>query len=108
MSLFLHAGDFVSPFTALPLQKLEAEFAGVFGNNDGDRVAIAHRFEAVGRIYPGYRTFEAHGLRIVLMREPKSIDALVDSGLDSLPSKPPHAASIRAVADPFAQSLITL
>ena len=98
----------MSPFTALPLQKLEAEFVGVFGSNDGGRVAIARRFEAVGRIYPGYYTFEARWIRIALMHEPKPIDALVDSGLDSLPSKPPHAASIRAVADPFAQSLITL
>lgn len=87
VGLVLHAGDFVSPFTALPLQELEADFVGVFGNNDGDRVAIAHHFEAVGRVYPGYHTFEADGIRIALMHEPKSIDALVDSGLDSLPSK---------------------
>ena len=76
----LHAGDFVSPFTAIPLAKLHANFVGVFGNNDGDRLYLTERFEKVGPIHLGYHTFEISGRRGVLMHEPKSIDALAASG----------------------------
>jgi len=80
VGLVLHAGDFVSPFTAIPMAKLDAEFIGVFGNNDGDRIYLTKRFEAIGPIHLGYHTFEVDGIRCVLMHEPKSIDALVASG----------------------------
>jgi putative phosphoesterase len=80
VKLVLHAGDFVSPFTAIPLAKLDAEFVGVFGNNDGDRIYLTKRFETIGPIHLGYHTFETDGVRGVLMHEPKSIDALVASG----------------------------
>ncbi|UCF10084.1 MAG: metallophosphoesterase [Candidatus Bipolaricaulota bacterium] len=80
VELVLHAGDFVSPFTAIPLAQLEVPFVGVFGNNDGDRLYLTKRFEAIGPIHLGYHTFESDGLRAVLMHEPKSIDALAASG----------------------------
>jgi len=80
VGLVLHAGDFVSPFTAIPLGKLHAPLVGVFGNNDGDRIYLTRRFEGIGTIHPGYHTFEVDGLRVVLMHEPKSIDALAGSG----------------------------
>jgi putative phosphoesterase len=80
VKLVLHAGDFVSPFTAIPLAKLDGEFVGVFGNNDGDRLYLTKRFETIGPIHLGYHTFEIDGVRGVLMHEPKSIDALVASG----------------------------
>jgi putative phosphoesterase len=80
VELVLHAGDFVSPFTAIPLSKLNANFVGVFGNNDGDRIYLTKRFERIGPIHLGYHAFEAGGRRGVLMHEPKSIDALVTSG----------------------------
>jgi putative phosphoesterase len=80
VGLVLHAGDFVSPFVAIPLAKLDARFLGVFGNNDGDRLYLTKRFEAIGPIHLGYHTFDVDGLRAVLMHEPKSIDALAASG----------------------------
>jgi hypothetical protein len=80
VELVLHAGDFVSPFTAIPLSALEGEFIGVFGNNDGDRLFLTKRFAEIGPIHPGYHRFEIDGMRTVLMHEPKSIDALVASG----------------------------
>jgi putative phosphoesterase len=76
----VHAGDFVSPFTAIPLARLDVPFDGVFGNNDGDRLYLTRRFEEIGSIHLGYHTFEIEGVRGVLMHEPKSIDALVASG----------------------------
>jgi hypothetical protein len=80
VDLVLHAGDFVSPFTAVPLSKLRAPLVGVFGNNDGDRLYLTRRFDGVGTLHPGCHVFEVDGLRVVLMHEPKSIDALVMSG----------------------------
>jgi len=80
VDLVLHAGDFVSPFTAIPMSKLRAPLVGVFGNNDGDRLCLTRRFDGIGTLHPGYHVFEVDGLRAVLMHEPKSIDALVASG----------------------------
>jgi len=80
VDMVLHAGDFVSPFTALPLAELGVRFVGVFGNNDGDKLYLRERFADIGKVHLGYHSFEADGLRVVLMHEPKSIDALVASG----------------------------
>ncbi len=80
VDLVLHAGDFVSPFTAGPLGKLDAPLVGVFGNNDGDRLHLARRFDGIGAIYAGHHAFEVDGVRVVLMHEPKSIDTLAASG----------------------------
>ncbi|MDD5220166.1 MAG: metallophosphoesterase [Candidatus Bipolaricaulis sp.] len=80
VGLVLHAGDFVSPFTAVPLGRLRAPLVGVFGNNDGDRLYLTRRFEGIGTIHSGSHALEAGGLHIVLMHEPRSIDALAASG----------------------------
>lgn len=69
-------------------------------------MAIARRFEVVGKIYPGYHTFEAGGLRIARMHEPKSIDALVASGFDILSNTAANATGMDTEPNPFAQSLI--
>ncbi len=45
----LHAGDFTSPFTFRVLKNLEAEFTGIFGNNDGDIYMLNHMSK--GRIF---------------------------------------------------------
>ncbi len=37
VSVVLHAGDFIAPFTAKEFKNLDAKLVGVFGNNDGDR-----------------------------------------------------------------------
>jgi putative phosphoesterase len=84
VDLVLHAGDFVSPFTSIPLGRLRASLVGVFGNNDGDRVHLIERFRGMGAIHSGVHSFEADGVRIVLMHEPQAIDALVASGAQDL------------------------
>ena len=40
VDLVLHAGDYVSPFSLKPLLSLECDFLGVWGNNDGDKIAL--------------------------------------------------------------------
>jgi hypothetical protein len=96
VDLVLHAGDFVSPFTAIPLGKLRSPLVGVFGNNDGDRIYLTQRFAGIGTLHPGYHVFEVDGLRTVLMHEPKSIDALVASGrLDLIVYGHTHEVDVR-------------
>jgi len=96
VDLVLHAGDFVSPFTAVPLSKLRAPLVGVFGNNDGDRLYLTERFAAIGTLHAGYHLFEVDGRRAVLMHEPKSIDALVASGhLDLIVYGHTHEVDVR-------------
>lgn len=51
IDLLLHAGDFVSPFTALELKNIQCPFMGVFGNNDGDRLLLQQKFQQIGSIY---------------------------------------------------------
>ena len=40
VDLVLHAGDYVAPFSIKPLFSLECDFLGVWGNNDGDKIAL--------------------------------------------------------------------
>ncbi|MDA8087587.1 MAG: metallophosphoesterase [Nitrospiraceae bacterium] len=78
VDIVLHTGDLVSPFTFEALGKLEAEFTGVFGNNDGDRLMLAKK--SGGRLFDPPYVMEAGGKRFVLMHEPKVVDELAESG----------------------------
>ena len=43
VKLVLHAGDFVAPFALLPLEKLDCDYIGVFGNNDGEKEGLREK-----------------------------------------------------------------
>ena len=65
VELVIHAGDIVSP----PLIKLfdgsGMQLAGVFGNNDGEKLGLAKLFAEVDGILHGdFADFEAGGYRI--------------------------------------------
>ncbi len=75
----IHAGDFTSPFTYFrAINRFAGDFTGVFGNNDGDKVALNNVFN--GRIFSQPHIFELGGRKIVVMHEPDVIDALAESG----------------------------
>jgi putative phosphoesterase len=78
ISLVLHAGDFTSPFSLVPLSDLEADFAGIFGNNDGNRLLLSER--SGHRIHKQPYQFEFGSKRFIVMHEPHLIDALAESG----------------------------
>lgn len=72
----IHAGDFVAPFVAKELAKLEAELWSVFGNNDGEKEGLRRRFDELGLREPievlatellGLRVFVYHGTSEVLL-----------------------------------------
>lgn len=80
IEVVLHAGDFVSPFTAEPFREFGVRVIGVFGNNDGDRLYLRERFGGVGEVYMGPHELVLAGRHIVLMHEPRALEALVASG----------------------------
>ncbi|MDW8029745.1 MAG: metallophosphoesterase [Armatimonadota bacterium] len=77
----LHAGDFVAPFVANELQKLNCPLLGVFGNNDGERIGLQNRFKSFGaevKVQPAF--IELEGKKFVIIHEHDLSDALAESG----------------------------
>lgn len=80
IEVVLHAGDFVSPFMAVPFQEAGLRVIGVFGNNDGDKLYLRERFAGVGDLNFGPYEVELGGRKILLMHEPRALEALIASG----------------------------
>ena len=97
VEIVLHAGDFVSPFVSEPFRELGVRVIGVFGNNDGDKLYLRERFSGVGELHFGPHELELGGRRILLMHEPRALEALVASGrYDLVVYGHTHKAEIRA------------
>ncbi|MEO5357709.1 MAG: metallophosphoesterase [Nitrospirae bacterium YQR-1] len=79
VSKVLHAGDFTSGFTFRILKDLEAEFTGIFGNNDGD-IYLLNR-HSNGRIYKQPCELVLDGKKAVMIHEHFLVKALTHSGL---------------------------
>ena len=84
VDLVLHAGDFISPFTIPPLEKVGCPVLAVFGNNDGERVGLHARFAQIGAELherPWTYTFEgpAGKARIHLQHEPVALNTFTGS-----------------------------
>ena len=69
IDLLLHAGDFVSPFTAKELKNIQCPFTGVFGNNDGDRLFLLNQFRKIGPIYPEPYKANIDGKEIIMFHK---------------------------------------
>lgn len=79
VDLVLHAGDFVSPFTAKPLRALRCPFRGVFGNNDGDKLLLREKFKDIGDIYEDCYEREIKGKKLILVHKEGLVDSLAKS-----------------------------
>ncbi|MBD3414046.1 MAG: YfcE family phosphodiesterase [Candidatus Aminicenantes bacterium] len=55
--LIIHAGDFVAPFAAKELERLECPVKAVFGNCDGEKQGLKRVFESLGSIQEEPRVF---------------------------------------------------
>jgi uncharacterized protein len=94
----IHAGDYVSPFTFRVLKGLNANFTGIFGNNDGDRLLLQQ--QSGGMIHNQPYTFELAGRTIIVMHEHLIIAALVDSShYDLVIYGHTHVPEVRKVRD---------
>ena len=40
LEMVIHAGDYIAPFAAISLKRINAKFVGVFGNNDGEKSGL--------------------------------------------------------------------
>ena len=78
----LHAGDLISPFSAVKFGDLEADLHYVWGNNDGDRMAVISKFEDLDLgTYGDFGSFRFDGVRIALLHGVNEgiVEALAES-----------------------------
>jgi len=68
----IHGGDFVAPFALGPLERLACDWAGVFGNNDGERAGLERRSQ--GRITSGPLRMEQGGRRLTIIHILEELD----------------------------------
>ena len=80
VDLVVHAGDFIAPFAVAPLEDLNCRVVGVFGNNDGERIIVAQRFEAIGEIHPNLASVSLGGKNIAVMHYPELAIPIAKSG----------------------------
>ena len=92
----IHAGDYTSPFTLKLFKELKCKYAGVFGNNDGDKLLLQDRAE--GNLHNQPYIFELHNKKIVVIHEHQVAEALADSGhFDLVIYGHTHMADVRKV-----------
>lgn len=72
VDLVLHAGDYIAPFSLLPLQKLDCPYRGVLGNNDGEINGLLSKSK--GKIKTGCIDLKLEGRRIALIHDKKKIN----------------------------------
>jgi len=98
VDLVLHAGDYVSPFTADAFKALKAKIIGVFGNNDGDKDFLRKRYHTIGaEIKDSFALVDVNGMKIGLLHghDELLLEALGSSeALDVLVYGHTHSASI--------------
>ena len=94
----IHAGDYTSPFTLKLFKELKCKYAGIFGNNDGDKLLLQERAE--GKIHTQPYIFILHERKIVVMHEHHVVEALADSGhFDLVIYGHTHTADVRKMKD---------
>ena len=80
VDLVVHAGDFISPFSIDPLADLNCRVVAVFGNNDGERVVLAKKFEAIGEVHPTLASVTLDDKSIAVMHYPEFAIPIAKSG----------------------------
>lgn len=84
VGLVLHAGDYCSPFTISRFKKLNCNFIGVFGNNDGDHQLLTKRFQETSNcvIRDRFTQLTVDGYKIALLHgdEIELLNTLIDTG----------------------------
>jgi len=80
VEMVLHAGDFISPFTAAPFERLRCKLLGVFGNNDGEKFGLRAKFKEIGEIREDYAYVELSGRRIFLTHKDGLAEPIAESG----------------------------
>jgi putative phosphoesterase len=67
VEMVIHAGDIVSPPLVKLFDNTSMKLAGVFGNNDGEKLGLAKFFEEVGGVLHGdFADIEEDGIHIAV------------------------------------------
>lgn len=75
----VHAGDFISPFTKDYFKSLKCPMTGVFGNNDGDRLALAKAYSGIAELHERWLELELEGRRLLVFHQPDFIESVARS-----------------------------
>jgi len=76
VSQVIHAGDFISPFTARPFSALKCPMKGVFGNNDGDHPALTEAFDGIAELHERYLELDLDERRILVFHHQDFIESV--------------------------------
>ena len=71
VSMIIHAGDYVSPFSLDLLDNLECPYKGIFGNNDGEKAGLIKKSN--NRIKESPQEWEIDGKRVLVIHDFKDI-----------------------------------
>lgn len=97
VGLVLHAGDYVSAFTAKHFEPLDAPMIGVYGNNCAEREVLGRVYAEVGAEIRGFfAEVEAGGLRVALLHghRKEDVERAYGGGYDVMVRGHTHRASI--------------
>jgi len=97
VGLVLHAGDYVSAFTAKHFEPLDAPMIGVYGNNCAERDTLRRVYAEAGAEIRGFfAEVEAGGLRVALLHghRGEDVDRAYGGGYDVMVTGHTHRASI--------------
>ncbi|MEW5760141.1 MAG: metallophosphoesterase [Candidatus Thermoplasmatota archaeon] len=100
VSLVLHAGDYVAPFTAKIFLEEKIDVIGVFGNNDGEKNHLLKKYSEVGEIKGEVADLSFNGKKICIYHGTFEAftDALAKSGsYDVLVTGHTHVAKIEKI-----------
>jgi putative phosphoesterase len=75
--LVIHAGDYIAPFAVRPLNDLNCQYIGVFGNNDGEKFGLSRASH--DRIKTPPHSMSFGGKNILVLHEPNELAALIKS-----------------------------
>ncbi|MCM8779123.1 MAG: metallophosphoesterase [Candidatus Omnitrophica bacterium] len=67
INFFVHAGDYVAPFSLKPYFEKGFDFVGVFGNNDGEKAGLKEKSK--GKIKEPPYIFNYGGKEILIVHE---------------------------------------
>ena len=76
VDVVIHAGDLISPFTALEFRKLDPELVAIYGNNDGEREGLKVAYKEIC-ILEDFKEISVEGWKFSIIHG--SNQAIVDS-----------------------------
>ncbi|MBM3236474.1 metallophosphoesterase [Candidatus Poribacteria bacterium] len=80
VELVIHAGDISAPFAAEAMNKSRCRVIAVLGNNDGEKIILAKKFENIGELHANMAQIEVGGKKIAVVHYSDSVEALALSG----------------------------